>query len=537
MRLAKAFFIAIIQLMKIFGKTYSREIILVGIALLAISFWFAYFSEPTVFTGRDQGSFAETAIQIVKNKSLNFSFPVEKEFFNVYGPGKALNFPGFAYTQGGKLATQFPLGYSLWLAFFYAIFGLKGFAIANALTFFIFALFFYLLARLYLNLYPALTALLLILSSFVFAWIVKFTLSENLALALIWPGLYFFARFYKDEKKRFLSAAIVFFGLFLFVRVEGIIFLLIALGILLARYQKKIFSALGKANAWLISIIGVVYILNIFINRYFYLNLIKNLLKSSLVSANGEQVGLFGEMLNVGQVLLAYGLIIFIVMGIVGIIWTFRQKNKEIIIPFLIIAPTFLYLFNPGISDDHPWMLRRFVFTLIPICIFYTVWFLNRFFQKRIFIFYILSLLLFLTNLSVSIPYFGFIPHRRLLQQIETLSYNFGEKDLILVDQQATGDGWSMLAGPLQFIFNKQAAYFLNPNDLARIDKSRFSGIYFIIPDNNLGMYQQSGLLSQMIPMKDYQINNQVLESENGSVSLPISKTLTVFGKIYKLEN
>ena len=127
----------------------SREFVVLGIIFLIVTTVFSFFSTPTIFSGRDQGSISESAIRLSQNGQLEFSTPESEVFFKIYGPGRALNFPGFHYTPGGNLITQFPLIYTSWLALFFSLFGLTGFLIANALLFFVFSFSLYLLFRLF----------------------------------------------------------------------------------------------------------------------------------------------------------------------------------------------------------------------------------------------------------------------------------------------------------------------------------------------------------------------------------------------------
>ncbi|NTV55232.1 MAG: hypothetical protein HGA16_01895, partial [Candidatus Moranbacteria bacterium] len=57
-----------------------------------------------------------------------------------------------------------------------------------------------------------------------------------------------------------------------------------------------------------------------------------------------------------------------------------------------------------------------------------------------------------------------------------------GPRDLILVDREATGDPYAIPAGPLRFLFGKNAAYFFNPDDFAKIPKDRYDHIYLLAP-------------------------------------------------------
>jgi hypothetical protein len=133
--------------------------------------------------------------------------------------------------------------------------------------------------------------------------------------------------------------------------------------------------------------------------------------------------------------------------------------------------------------------------------------------------------------LLIFIPYLTFSPHKNLLAQTEKISQNFADTDLVLIDRLATGDGWSMMTGPMSFLFGKQTAYFFNLNDLARIDLKRFSNVYFIIPDASQDFYNP--LASKLVPVKDYTIENEILVSVGNN--LPIPQKLETFGKIYLL--
>lgn len=525
----------------------KRSALILLLSVLAVML-FSYSATPSVFSGRDQGSFSEAAIRLAQNHQLKFSSDASQEFFQIYGPGKALNFPGFNYTSDGKLITQFPLGYIAWLAAFYSIFGLNGFVLANAVSFLIFLLSFYLLSRNYLRFSSSLAAFLLILTSFVFAWFFKFTLSENLAWMLIWFGLLEFLRFWKNNDRFPLAASLLSFSLLAFTRVEAFAFLAVIGLILFWKHKnwKKIgWEIIGKKTLWILGGVTLLFVWNIFSNHNFYLAVLKGLLDPFLLSPNETEASpsFFALLVYIFKVFHLYALSGFLILGLMGIIYFGKNKNWEVLLPFLIIAPAFFYLINPSITLDHPWMLRRFVFAVIPAVIFYAVLFLDRFFRKRNF-FYAIIFLLLITNL-IPLTQLGFFsPDKNLLPQIEKISRDFRSSDLVLVDREATGDGWSMMAGPLSFLFGKQVVYFFNPEDLAKINLNKFGNVYFIIPDANLDFYRQKDLLGRLSPVKDYAIKNSALgvaaPNKNSlaqfEVSLPPKQTDTTYGKIYRLK-
>ena len=516
------------------------------ISLLAI-FIFSYYTTPSVFSGRDEGSLSLAAIQLSQNHQLTFSSTASQEFFKLNAPGTALNFPGFSYNKDGSLMTQFPLGYSSWLAIFYSIFGLNGLIIANGVSFFIFLSSFYLLTRHYLRTSSSFVALMLVLTSFVFSWFFKFTLSENFALALLWFGIYEFILFTRNRNRFYLTSSLLSLGLLTFARIEAVAFLIIIFLILLFKYRDWkyiLFIVIGEKILVLLASMGLIYIFNVAIDSNFYIALAKGFLKpfASFGQDIQNSTGFLSAFVYIMKIFVAYGIFIYFLFGSLAIIYLLKKRAFKLLIPFLITCPGFIYLINPSISIDHPWMLRRFLFSIIPIAIFYTVWAMDTFTKKRTY-FYALTVALIGTNLLIFVPYLTFSPNKNLLPAIQKISENFDANDLVLVDQLATGDGWAMMAGPLNFIYDKQAVYFHNPKDLAKLNLKKWNAVYFIIPDNNLDVYRKNGLLKSLRPIKEYALevpSLKILKLEKkdafiSDIALPEKQTTTVYGKIYLL--
>lgn len=521
-------------------------ILVIFFSLLTIII-FSYFTVPTVFSGRDQGSLSSAAINLSKNHQLEYSFPAEKEFFQIYGMGTALNFPGFNYTKTGDLIPNFSLGYITWLAVFYSFFGILGLIIANGVSFFLFLLSFYILAKNYIRKSSALVAFFLVITSFVFSWFFKFTLSENLALGLTWFGLSQFILFLKEKDKLFLISFLTSFGFLLFVRIESLAFLTIAIIILFFLQKKeKAFNQkilVGYISGFLLLILTT-FLISLIVNKSSYITLTKGFLNSLHFFQNKstENVPLLSENIYLLRIFSLYAILNYLTFGLIGFFYFLKQRKFGLLIPFFILLPAFLYLVNPSITPDHPWMLRRYVFAVIPISILYSVIFLDSFFRKRL-AFYILALVLFFSNLIVFIPYLSIKENDNLLPQIKEISSNFKENDLVLIDRNATGDPWAMMSGPMNILYDKQAVYFFNPTDLEKIDKTKFEKIYLIIANNNLELYKKNNFVDKLLPIKDYLIENQSLEIFTGkkeeiyknSVFLPTYQKVFVYGKIYLL--
>jgi hypothetical protein len=516
-------------------------------------FVFSYYTTPTIFSGRDQGSLSEAAIQLAQTHRLTFSFDAQKEFFHIYGPGKALNFPGFIYTPAGELTTQFPFGYITWLAVFYVMFGLHGFVVANTITFVIFLFSFYLVTRHYLRPASAMVAVLLVLTSFAFSWFFKFTLSENLGAMLTWFGIYAFVMFTQKKERFYLLAALSSFIMLVFARIEALGFLTVIVLILLIKYKDwkyLLFVVIGKKILFLIGGFFLLYFFNLAFDTQSYLFMLKSVLHPFISLGSGlkdystsSSITFFSTAAYTIRILFAYGLFNFILFGLVGVIYLWRHKKFDLLVPFLIVLPSFVYIVYPSISSDHPWMLRRFVFSILPVSILYTIWFFDWFFKKRVY-FYLFSAILLVTNLLVFLPYLAVSPNKNLLGEVEKISRNFKSSDLILVDRDATGDGWSMMTDPMHSQFGLQAVYFFNPQDLDKINKKKFTGIYFIIPDNKIDFYQKSGLFKRIAPIKDYSFSSKVLDVKLANkatlyanpIQLPEEKEIIVTGKIYQLK-
>ncbi len=239
-----------------------------GTVALLCALLVGYTSEPTLFSGRDQGSIAEAAYRLATNTELAFSSPASESFFQIYGPGTALNFPGFAYTEQGYLITQFPLSYTAWLASFVSLFGITGFAIGNALLFFLFLFFFYQLLRLFVHPYYAFAGLTLAATSFLPHWFAKITLTENLAVFLFVFLVYNLILFLQEGKFLSYIGVLLSAGLFTFTRIEGFAFLLLTLFILVFLPQTR---ALFRTYPWKSIVIpGALFLF--FFMRDFFIN-------------------------------------------------------------------------------------------------------------------------------------------------------------------------------------------------------------------------------------------------------------------------
>lgn len=532
-------------------KDISKEFIFISIILLFLSIFFSAFSQPTIFSGRDQGSIAEASLRLAQNHQLEFKTKVSEEFFNIYGPGKALNFPGFYYTIDGNLTTQFPLVYIAWLAFFYQIFGLLGLTIANTILLYIFLLSFYMLGRIFMPTRFSLLMLLFSLTSFAFIWFSKFTLSENMALSIVWFCIFSLVLFFKNPTNISLLATTTSAFLLCFTRIEGFaITMSVILILFLNKSLREFICKRPFRNILLPLFIFILFFILNFINDfYFYKEIIKAIIPDSLfpqAKTLGTLNKSFLPSFYLEKIFLAYGMATFFIIGAIGLVLLIFKKRKGRLIPFFVILPTIIYFFDYHITPDHPWMLRRFIFTLFPAAILYsTLLFAHMYkylgqkmrFLKISLLFFVIILMI-LINLSALMKYFTFYENKDLLKQTLSMSDNFSKDDLILVDRLSSGDAWSIITTPMNFLDNKNAVYFFNNQDLSKIDTSKFNNIYLIVSNNSVSSYLNSTIGQKLNFYKDYNFQTYKLiqaENNNDFISLPQKKLIETNGKIFKI--
>lgn len=459
-----------------------------------------YFAEPTVFSGRDQGSIGEAAFELSRNGNLSSAGDASDAFFSVYGPGQALNFPGFFYRDDGALTTQFPLGYVSWLGAFTALFGIDGFRVANGILLSLSLLSIFFLVRVFAGARYGAVAFVLASTSFIPLWFAKFTLTENSALFLFLFAVLNTVLFLRENRASFFLGAFLGSLLLAVTRIEGLWTLAAVLFLLFVsrsgrdfvKVQSLIFRTLPLLFA------GTVIAINFAASIPFHTVMAKAFLKnfSSVkvadAAALGDSAGIF---LALWHLFLPYGILLLFLSGFAGIVWLAAKRRWEALIPALLALPMFIYFVDPNITHDHPWMLRRFLPMLWPTLLVSAVVAaafllsdenpMSPVFPKsrlRRGVAAAFFLILFLLELPATLRTFTFADGRGLLAQTAPLAEVLGERDLLLVDRLATGDQFAIPAGPLRFLHGKQAVYFFNPADYAAIDRSRFEHIYILMP-------------------------------------------------------
>jgi hypothetical protein len=498
----------------------------------------AFFTTPTLLSGRDQGAISEAAIRLSQTSILPFKSVAVTSFFDIYGPGLALNFPGFVYTEGGSLITQFPLVYTSFIAGFYSVFGTAGLVIANGVLLFCFLVTLFELLRLFITPSRALIASVSSGLTFLPLYFSQFTLTENLAVFLFTFLVYGLIRFV--QKTSFLHYAVVISSgsLLMFTRIEGYALFALAVIILLWNKQARQMFRLypWKTLFFPLVILLFFFLRNFFINLPYYKTIGRALEKmlggfgSDVIARGSNDLGILAGHFPVGGVLILYGVLPLFIAGIFGYLILWRSKQHLAFIPLFIALPTLLYLFLPNITLDHPWMLRRYYFTLFPLFVFGAAVGLSRLADTTRHgrtLYLGIFVLLFTFSLPAHFAISTVREDASLLPQIERFSTGFAPQSLVLIDRAVTGNGYALPTAPLVNFYDRQAVYIFNPEDITKLDITRFSAVYLLTPESELYRYGDT-LQDRLIYKGSYTFNRAGLTEtslrQDGNFSFPEKK-------------
>jgi hypothetical protein len=481
--------------------------------------------------GRDQGSFIHSALLLIQHHGFVFSLPEAKPFFDLYGTGKALHFPGFSYLPSGSLTPEFPLLYIVWLASLVGVFGVFGFSIANGVLFVLSGLLLFSLLRSHFSSFFAGAVVLLFQISFLPLWFVSFTLSENLSLTLFLSTLYFLERALRGSLSPLFPLASAL--LLALTRIEGWAILIITASLLwFFSLQRPALKTLfvARKNTFLFGVAFLTVLTTFFVNLPYYKSIAKALLKN-LPSGSANASSFFTDTLELYRVLLAYNVLPFLLLGIISTFffllswWQGRKSNQALplvlpLLPIFLALPALPYLLFPHITPDAPWMLRRFlpfVFPALFLVFWYAVAALSTrapFASRKLW--YTLS---FFALLALTLPtllvYKNTSPERTLLGQVELLSTFFTEKDLLLIDKDLSGDNFMMPTTLLGSLYHRPSVYFFNPNDLDRLDTKNYDRVFLLTPEKKVVWYQ-SGTVKKLSFWKSFTFVN------TGSFRVPL---------------
>ncbi len=399
-----------------------------------------------------------------------------------------IDLPGFVLAPDKKTSIpQFHFSYISHLALHHIFLGIPGIKLANLLplTIGLFSLF--LIGKKITNTKAGFFTVLMMSTSFIIIWYSRRTFSEIYFMALIWFGILAFLKSYLENKTKFLMIAIASFGLLLFIRAEGVMIFGMFIGVTAFLY---LFAK--KWRRQLISIVVPTAIVLLFF--LFYSLKIQPAYNSQLILTLKKPLDLiFGLFKTIGpvekfaqsfdyvidrptlyifQVLQAYNLLIPLGLGLIMVFWALlriRRKKKNILflIIFALIFPTFFELINLTIYHDQPWMLRRFLPTIIPFAYLFSSVFLIKFVKSAR---YPLLFLILGVNLIISAPILTFVEFENILQnEVKEIAEVLPDDARIFYERQSSGR--FNLDLPLRFVFNKENIVFKDAIEITEFIK------------------------------------------------------------------
>lgn len=444
---------------------------------------------PSIFTGRDQGSIAEAAWYLAQTGALASRSDLSDSFFAIYGPGAALNFPGFAYTTPGSLTTQFPIGMTAWVAGFVSLLGLAGYALAIGCLLVLSGWSFFELASRFVRRPLAIIGTAFLVTTFLPVWMLHATLSEHLALGLFLILALALVTFLAKPAGASYTLVFLAGSLFLFTRIEGfVIGPIVAILILFTL----------AVRAWimerpLLRLVLPLFALGFLFLRDFFINLPFYTVIAKVVAKHWHELTLLGTQTpaspstgeSLATLFTLYGLAPFFILGAVGIGLAFWKRQRQALIVIALALPTFAYLVDAHITPDHPWMLRRFFFTIWPTFVLGTLIAWRALEEKFPLIKTTaatlgLTTLLTLTQVCPLRVAWALDEYTSLFVAAQSLAEAVGDRDLVLVDRLASGSPYHLVAGPLRSYFGREAVYFFNPEDLDRLDLAPYNRVFYL---------------------------------------------------------
>jgi len=552
--LAIAFFGGVISaVIRIFRNFFLENFdFLRFLMVIAWIVWFVLllvYSPFPAFSGRDEGSYANAAVYLARFHSLEFQLPLLKIFNGEGLSHQLLNFPGFVATSQG-MASQFSPAYFVLLGVFALLTKALGvFSLVNGLLVLGGVIAFYLLIRLFAPRWFALAGVVALIFNFVFIWFPRFTFSENLAFMLFLNLLLLLNLFKKTGNPVHIYPIIGILTLFPLVRPEGwwlLVASLILLGYWYLKGQIKL-ERIYLFKSGFVMFLGFLFSAYITLRQFpIYKRLLRdwikwpatetsyaNLINGSPTPADAGKIlaALFpsGEkMVYYLQVEWRYGILFFGLTALAALTFFFWDKKRKFLNPdmrgivgnaALLGFPFFAAFISPQVSADHPWMLRRFFFVVVPCGILAALILIKTWMNKKPQIVrpYLAGLLLaamLVPTLPATAYFLTVATDEGREAVLKQLGASFDNDSFIFLNRESSGDGWHMWAEPLSSVYGKNAVYVYSPDNLVNsrdLIRKRFSEgkkNYVILQENTFNFEHELEKYFDLAQEKEIDFNN-----------------------------
>ena len=469
------------------------------IGLIVAAVLYLAFPTDSILGGRDDGVYANHAIYMARHGRVDVPYPYPSELTPLF-KGALREFPvtflpGF-YLTSPTLKVQFGHLLAVWLAQAYSTFGHHGLFRLNAFFGLLSLCIFYGLCRSLIPKPYAVAATLFLALNPSQIWLTRITMSEILTQLFVWSGLLLFVQALKSDNKILARWAGIFIGFSAVVRIDS--FFLLPLFILSHLALKVVEGPTrGKTSSIWPPFYQMMLILFVFSIGYYalfstpyFLDLSKRVLVIGVLSVclffvfrlpidkvlNRIRPRITGKysLVLIGVTLFALSVYAYWVRPHIGpyspnfredsminlaqylspfVIWAaiagwfvmlwnmVKDKRYLCFIPVLTVSFGFtaLYLWNPFISPDHFWAVRRFVPMVIPGMVFFAafgVWqVIGRIPRKLSITVSILILgILSLFTIKSDAVIFKFAENKGSFKQIQELADRLPKDQIILSD-------------------------------------------------------------------------------------------------------
>lgn len=499
------------------------ELLMVALAVVLAIFTMAY--QHDLPRGRDDMGLLTAAVQLKESETLSFHDPISYPFH----PYRAIAPETFT--------SQFLPGYTVLLATALQFGDIASTGVVNGILIFLTLLTFYLLGRELHSRYAGFGFVLVFATSYLFFWIPRRTLSENLFILLIWLAAYALVRGYRERSGLWLLLGTIPLAVGLLARVESILFLaayMVAAGLALYAKRKEFHI---RAWQWslLVPLLAAGYFLWTYTQRFggtYLADSYGHVLTSetALPLIGAGLVGLF--LLFVVATLLqryhialrrtAKVLVVSMVLGeLVLLLWWLPQQVQlpwsalkthfvlesfvpYFILPFaliafvaylrgsfrpailwliLFLAPSFIFLWDPLIALDQPWFMRRYYPVLIPLILLLGSVGLAELFKRWKRIAFVSIAFLAILQLVLFHPMIRFKEHQGVGESLEEFAESFGEDDLVLMEP---GWAWQQWAYALHYVYGLAILPNLDEMPRATLESllSQHDAVYIITKSN-----------------------------------------------------
>lgn len=404
-----------------------------------------FFPHDTI-GGRDESIFANLAIHLTNNHSLNF-------------PQYLSNFSS-NYTE--DVRARLP-AYTSWLGITYVLIGINGLFRSNVILIMLGLFSFFLTASCISNKKIAFFSSILFASTMPFLWFMRETMTENLSFFLLWFSILSLIIYLRNKNTSFLVIALLAVWIFSLTRIEGLfIQTILSIFIIIHAIKTKKQNLLVIIISCIVFVASSLLIIKLFgFSSYFLTNMgntqfnlnndvsimIPNINQIQpqfkLLSWQNKETLLYRRMPEFIMTMLNKYNFVLILFSIVLVTFASFSKRKHryhkkfYLLILLIILPEFYKIISPSVTLDQPWFYRRYLYALLPFGYLSFVILLS-YVSKKILVYIVVGLTLMI-NIIFSSNILFLKNNWTLADKLEYLSKDILNDDLVIIRNWTLG--------------------------------------------------------------------------------------------------